>query len=120
MADDRNTPQALAHAYEGTKEILGPDTLSAASARSAKAWLDRINELLGIVRSEYEERPGATEEQASSEFERQVEQLIEERAEARAGGNYERADQIRDQLEAMGVEVMDTPEGTEWRRTISI
>jgi cysteinyl-tRNA synthetase len=44
-----------------------------------------------------------------------VETLIEERAAARSERNWARADEIRDELDAMGVELQDSAEGTTWR-----
>jgi cysteinyl-tRNA synthetase len=41
--------------------------------------------------------------------------LMAERDEARAAKDFAKADAIRDRLEAMGLEVMDTPEGTRVR-----
>ena len=42
--------------------------------------------------------------------------LLDERATARTAGDYARSDRLRDDLSAMGVEVMDRPGGlTEWR-----
>ena len=52
MADDLNTPQALAAAYRGAGEVLTADRsapLSAASAQTARQFLDRVDGLLGIV-----------------------------------------------------------------------
>lgn len=43
-----------------------------------------------------------------------VEALLAERAEARHSRRYADADRIRDNLAAAGVEVRDTPAGTEW------
>lgn len=45
----------------------------------------------------------------------EVERLIEERAEARTNKDWDRADAVRDELADMGVEVLDSPEGTTWR-----
>jgi cysteinyl-tRNA synthetase len=44
-----------------------------------------------------------------------VESRIGERAAARAAKDFARADQIRKDLQATGVELMDTPAGTTWR-----
>ena len=41
--------------------------------------------------------------------------LVRRRDEARAAKDFAQADAIRDQLTAMGLEVMDTPEGTKIR-----
>lgn len=43
-----------------------------------------------------------------------IEKLIEERTQARKDKNYQRADEIRDQLDAMGIELKDTSTGVEW------
>jgi cysteinyl-tRNA synthetase len=44
-----------------------------------------------------------------------VELMLEIREEERAAGNYERADALRDDLEALGIEVQDTDDGVEYR-----
>lgn len=44
-----------------------------------------------------------------------VEKLIAERIAARGSKEFARADQIRDELAASGVELMDSPRGTDWR-----
>jgi hypothetical protein len=43
-----------------------------------------------------------------------VEALLVERAEARQGGRFADGDRIRQRLEDLGVEVRDTPGGTDW------
>jgi cysteinyl-tRNA synthetase len=43
-----------------------------------------------------------------------VELALRQREAARARGDYASADSIRDSLEASGVVVEDTPEGTRW------
>ena len=44
-----------------------------------------------------------------------VEQLIQQRDQARQNKEWAEADRLRDQLLAMQVEIMDSPEGTSWR-----
>jgi cysteinyl-tRNA synthetase len=44
-----------------------------------------------------------------------VELVLEAREDAREAGEYGRADRLRDQLAALGVEVQDTDEGPEYR-----
>ena len=46
----------------------------------------------------------------------QIDALLAERAAAKADKNFARADEIRSQLIAKGVEIMDSPEGTTWRK----
>ena len=45
----------------------------------------------------------------------EVRRLVAERAEARASGNYEEADRLRDRVRELGWEVMDALEGTTLR-----
>jgi cysteinyl-tRNA synthetase len=40
--------------------------------------------------------------------------LLQERTAARAHGRFDDADRVRDRLLALGLEVRDTAEGTEW------
>jgi cysteinyl-tRNA synthetase len=44
-----------------------------------------------------------------------IERLLAERAAARAAKDFARADAVRGELTALGVEVLDTPQGTDWR-----
>lgn len=118
MLDDLNTPVALAAALEGAKLIQGMGAgMGAASARSAGAWLDRTNDLLGIVRREHAWTSSASEDEADDDgLAEQVEALLAERQAARQEKDYARADALRDKIEAMDIEVMDSAEGTTWRR----
>jgi cysteinyl-tRNA synthetase len=47
-----------------------------------------------------------------------IESLIEERLAARSSNEWNRADEIRDELCAMGIEIKDGPEGTTWTRVV--
>jgi cysteinyl-tRNA synthetase len=127
MCDDLNTPAALAAALEGLKAIRREGSLNGASARSAQEWLDRTNDLLGIVRHEHDaaDRTGTSAAAGASgdgapapgdAMDEAIDALLDERAAARSDGDYARADAIRDTLQALGIEIMDTPDGTEWRR----
>jgi len=44
--------------------------------------------------------------------------LVRERDEARSAKDYARSDELREQLQALGLEVMDTAEGTRVRPRI--
>jgi cysteinyl-tRNA synthetase len=46
----------------------------------------------------------------------EIELLVARRDEARAAGDFRRADQIRDELGAVGVSIEDGPDGTRWLR----
>lgn len=119
MCEDLNTSVALAKALEGTRVILREsDSLSAASAQSAKEFLDKTNALLGIVR--HEEEAVQTLAAAAVALEEVDEVLIQakinERLEAKKAKDFSRADAIRQELASMGIELRDTPDGTDWKK----
>jgi cysteinyl-tRNA synthetase len=47
---------------------------------------------------------------------KQIEELIAERAYARQKKDWAKADKIRNELKGLGVEVIDTKDGTRWRK----
>jgi cysteinyl-tRNA synthetase len=95
LADDFNTPRALAALFELVAEG------NRRSLPGARAALEEMLPLLGL------ESLLLDDEAADPEAER----LMAEREEARATGDFERADRIRDELAARGLEVRDTPQG---------
>ncbi|WP_147535707.1 cysteine--tRNA ligase [Bacillus marasmi] len=46
----------------------------------------------------------------------EIEALIQERIQARKDRNFQRSDEIRDQLKEMNIILEDTPQGTRWKR----
>ncbi len=119
LLDDLNTPEAIAAALEGVRLINGiGENLNGASARKARAWLDQVNALLGIVY--HETKTAAPPSDEADPLREKVEALLAQREAARQAKDYARADAIRDEIDAMGIEVMDSPEGTTWRRKLSV
>ena len=99
VADDLDLPRAL---------VALNETVSAAIQDGEKyALLAAWDALLGLDL----ERDARTRWEAPQE----VLALIAERDAARAAKDFARSDEIRDRLQAMRLEVMDTPEGTKVR-----
>jgi cysteinyl-tRNA synthetase len=118
MLDDLNTPAALAAALEGVKLISGmASNLNRTSAEAAMRWFENTNALLGIV---WADEPHAAEDGPADPLADLVEARIQDRKQARAEKDFARADAIRDELAALGVELMDSPQGTTWKRRTSI
>jgi len=44
-----------------------------------------------------------------------IEQMIEDRNNCRSEKDFQRADEIRDELRSMGIEIEDSAEGTIWK-----
>jgi len=111
LNDDFNSAQAIAVLFEALKKLR-----KQINNDEVPENLDEVNEFLkGFVDGVLGIWP---EEEASSESdktEQLVELLIEMRNDARSNKNFELADQIRDRLKDMGIELMDKPEGTQFK-----
>jgi len=60
-------------------------------------------------------RERETAEAAASQ-DPEIDALVAARTEAKKAKNFAEADRIRDELKAMGIEIIDTPQGTKWRK----
>lgn len=107
MDDDFNTPQAVSVLFELATEINR--TKDPALARQLKGLGGVLNLL---TRDPADFLKGG----ADDAEEARIDVLIAERAEAKKAKNFARADEIRAQLTAEGIELLDTPQGTTWRR----
>ena len=47
---------------------------------------------------------------------KKIEALLEERTAAKKAKDFARADQIRNELAARGITIVDTPQGPTWKR----
>ncbi|MBP1570476.1 MAG: cysteine--tRNA ligase [Oscillospiraceae bacterium] len=101
MDDDLNTADALSKLFELVTfiNVNGKEQSKAALEHAAKAF-DEMAEVLGILYNRNKD-----------EIPAEVKALVEERTAVRKEKNWARADQIRDELAAMGYEVKDTPQG---------
>ncbi len=113
MTNDLNTPVALAKSLEGAKLIAKEgEGMTKTSAESALRFLGRINDLLGIVRSEYGIEQSEDEAPAPDIDTSEIESLIAKRADAKSTKDYAGADAIRKELTEKGVALTDRPDGT--------
>jgi cysteinyl-tRNA synthetase len=95
LADDFNTPRALAALFELVAEG------NRRQLPGARAALEEMLELLGLE----------SLLRAPEEIEPEAERLMEERERARAERDFEQSDRLRDELASLGYEVRDTPDG---------
>ena len=103
LCDDLNTPQAFAALND---LITKANKANAKDLPALKGRLENAIVLLGVVPSTQEEGAGDAN----------IDALLEERQTAKLEKNFARADEIRDELAAQGIEIIDTPDGVKWRR----
>ncbi len=116
MLDDLNTSIAIAKAIEGAKAILRLPELTAKDAQSATWFLQKTNDLLGIVINT-EGFTVSKDEQTEPVIEgKTITEWIALRATSKLNKDYEGADQIRKMLDLVGFELRDNPTGTEWAK----
>jgi cysteinyl-tRNA synthetase len=103
MADDLNTPGALAYVSDVFNQL---ETVLVAKAELAEfeTMLKDIDALFGINLAEV---PDITDPQK---------QLIAEREAARQNKDYAKSDELRDTLAEQGIGLRDTPNGAIWYR----
>ncbi|QJQ94372.1 MULTISPECIES: cysteine--tRNA ligase [Halomonadaceae] len=113
MDDDFNTPVALAALFDLARELNRARKEAPEQAPAMAFELKRLGGLLGL----FEQIPEAFLQAGVSALplsESEVEALITERTEAKKSKDFSRADQIRDELAALGIVLKDSREGTTW------
>ena len=105
IGDDFNTPRALAQAEAALKLVNSSDAASRGRGLGLVFEMDRVLGL-GLEAS-------AT---ATEALEGDDKRLFDERLAARRAGDYKRSDELRAALEARGIRVRDTKDGSRWER----
>lgn len=112
MNDDLSVPAALAVLHGVAAE--GNKALAAGDEAVVTEHLAHVRAMLDVLGLDPVTWSGTAASQSDETLKSLVEQLLEQRTEAKAEKNFAAADQIRDQLTAAGVELEDTPSGTRW------
>jgi cysteinyl-tRNA synthetase len=109
MDEDFGTPGAIAVLFDLAAHVN--KTRDASHAQ----WLRRLGGVLGLLQTDPQQFLQGGQDEASNGG-LDIEVLIAERAAAKAAKNFTRADQIRQELLAVGVVLKDSPTGTTWER----
>lgn len=115
--DDLNMPRAVGVMATLVREVANKPPAAQVAAREALLDFDRV---LGLGLGDIQ--PMLREEMAVNtsleDLPAEVAALIEERKLARANKDFKRSDELRDQVRAMGYELIDKPGNVvEWRKS---
>ncbi|MCX0339517.1 cysteine--tRNA ligase [Acinetobacter radioresistens] len=118
MCDDFNTAEAMAVLFELAKELNR--ALKEENAEQAKVFystLRHLTNILGLVQHNVDDflRSDIGQE-ALGLSESEIEELIQQRVDAKKAKDFTKADSIRQNLLDQGVVLEDTRQGTLWRR----
>lgn len=115
MQDDFNTPQALSVLFDLAREINRQKTTDEAAARQLAGLLTDLAGVLGLLKEDPENYLRGADDESSLSVET-IQNLIQQRLEARKTKNWAESDRIRDELKAQGILLEDSKQGTTWRR----
>ena len=116
MDDDLNTPKAIALLFES----MNDKSITEEESKKLSNTIRMIMSILGIDCNKYNiedidfialVNKYSIEETSNEEI---IEYLIEKREEYRKSGDYERSDDIRQELLSYNIELEDGSEGTKW------
>lgn len=108
MDDDFNVQNGISVVYEMAKQLN-------VYSEKEKVYTDTINNLINTYKNVVEIF-GISFSEEKELLDDTIEQLIQERNEARKNKNFKRSDEIRDLLKEQGIILEDTAQGTRWKR----
>ncbi len=113
MNDDFNTPVLISHLFEGVRivnaAIDGTETLSAADLELLQNMMNTfVFDVLGLLDETKADAKGHVVDGL-------MKLILEIRSEARAKKDWATSDKIRDNLKAIGIEIKDGKDGTDWK-----
>ena len=111
MNDDLNTPEALSTLFGLAKLINNSQNVQEQSMYSST--MKELGQVLGLLH----ENSVAFLQYGASLSDDEIEAQIQQRNEARKANDFQKADQIRDDLAEQGILLDDSTEGTTWKKS---
>lgn len=111
LDDDLGVPQALATLHETVR--AGNSAIDAGDTAAAIAAARAVTAMLGVLGLDTA-APAAATGAVDTALDALVQEMIAQRARARADKDWAAADRIRDAVAAAGITLEDTPAGTNW------
>ena len=114
MNDDLNTPILISHLFEGARMInhiiAGTQKISSEDIELLKEiYQVFFFEIMGMKMSDVQD------DSREEAYSKAVDMLLDQRMKAKANKDWETSDYIRNELTALGFEINDTKDGSEWR-----
>ena len=107
MEDDLNTADAVSAIFELSK-FINTNVNEESSLEFAKMCLDKFNELTEVL--------NIVNKKNDDILDKDIEELIQKRADAKKNKDFKLADDIRQELLDKGIILEDTRQGTKWKR----
>ena len=107
MEDDLNTADAVSAIFELSK-FINTNVNEKSSLEFSKMCLDKFNELTEVL--------NIVNKKKDDMLDKDIEELIQKRAEAKKNKDFKLADDIRQELLNKGIILEDTRQGTKWKR----
>jgi cysteinyl-tRNA synthetase len=113
LCDDLNTPMALAQIFEAVRIInTAKDKKLTLDKTDYQALVDLFDNIVaGVLGLRDEESEGGKTMQTIDGL---VNMVLEQRKAAKAAKDWATSDKIRDDLKALGIQIKDGKDGTEW------
>ncbi len=113
MDDDFNSPIAISHLFDGIKTInnaaAGKGSMTLDDLGKCRQFYEMaVRDIMGLV----PEKRVPGDQELIVEL---IKLLLQMRTDARKNKDFDMADRIRDEMARLGVEVMDTKDGFEWK-----
>ena len=112
LSNDLNTSKALAELNEISKKLSNSN--SDKDKIKYKTYLLAASKTMGILQKSPKKWLGINQKNNSTDNDL-INSIIAKRNEARNNKNFNEADNLRNQLSEMGIEIEDTSDGTIWR-----
>ena len=116
LGDDFNTAKAIAVLFDLVREINRTKAEQQGAQHALASLLRYLGGIIGLLQADAEDFLKSGGGQGAGLSDVAIDELIEQRLQARASKDWANADRIRDELSAAGIIIEDGAGGTRWRR----
>jgi cysteinyl-tRNA synthetase len=116
LEDDFNTANAIAVMFDLARDINRVKSEQQGAQHALASLLRYLGGIIGLLQADADDFLKSGGGQGAGLSDVAIDELIEQRLQARADKNWADADRIRDELNAAGIVIEDGANGTRWRR----